>query len=1134
MKRKIISLMAMLCIFSIALTQTFVNSSTGNDLTGDGSQGNPYKTFHKGYIMTSSGGTLDLTGTFDWTDADETGDALYYGYTISKNLTLQGHGPGNTIVQSNAVSGISSDRRVFSITNNYTVHFNDLTLRHGKGQFFWSGTTPVYVKGGAIGSAYGSSHQVSIYLNNVLVSDNDGLYECAGVYSEGLLYAENCTFENNTGNSSQGIALQLEFSYTNNRKIINCTFFNNTSTSVGMATFVDRYGAHFMNCSFIENTNGIRAYAMYPNSAELQITNCILANNIGYDIYNSSGSANGVIIRNSIVEVENAGTAISYTNCLTGDQANLNLITPTTNGGDNSLTPYIALNTGSVAIDGGASGTFGSTYSGGPIDVPCTDQRNFYRSGGVDMGSYEFNGSGSPSVNPPTTQASEIVFSSVTYSGMTLNWTIGDGSARAVFIKLGSSGTATPIDDNAYTANTAFGNGTQIGTSGWYCIYNGTGNSVSITGLSEQTTFIVHVCEYNTDCSGNIISYQTASGSNNPNTQSTTEAPPIEDFETGDFTKFPWSFSGNDNWTIVSSGQYAGNYSAKSGPITHSQSTTMQVTLNILSSGNITFYRKISSEGSFDYLRFYIDGSNPGTWSGSLDWALQSYAVNAGIHTFKWTYSKDGSVSSGSDCAWVDDIIFPAFDNVLTWTGSVSSNWNTAANWNGNSVPTSAFNASVPFVSNAPVISDGSGALCNNLTVENGAILTIQSGGSLITGGAITNNGTIEVQKEISDGQWHLISSSITDATAATFMGDYLQTYDEASDSWPEVIDPATVLIPGKGYALWGVAKSTTHTFTGTPSTGNVSNSFTYTPGGNPDHYGFNLMGNPYPSSIDWDLLNESYGAVYYYDGTNYLSWNGVGAGSQYIPPMQGFMIAPGTAGSLDLNNSFRTHLGASNYYKSSNQNNSTLVLMAGNNSMQDELFINFNEDASTDFDLQFDAWKIITQEENIAQIFSIYDQKRLSIDQQPEFQTLPIGFFCSQSGEYVISIKDYNYEGVLYLEDLLTGTIHNLNEGTYSFSWDSSEAEHRFNLHFSPMGIQPITQLNPLTVYTSGNTLFINVSDDMQQMKVFVYDITGRIMTEQKLDSNYGEINMPWKTGIYLVTVISGNSIITEKVYLN
>ena len=135
----------------------------------------------------------------------------------------------------------------------------------------------------------------------------------------------------------------------------------------------------------------------------------------------------------------------------------------------------------------------------------------------------------------------------------------------------------------------------------------------------------------------------------------------LEDFETGDFSKFPWEHAGDARWTVASRDKYSGTYSAEAGAdkVEHNQSTTLLVTLDCLS-GNITFYRKVSSEKGSDYLKFYIDGVQKDKWSGREDWAQVSFGVTAGARTFEWTYSKDGSDSGGYDTVWIDDIEFPA------------------------------------------------------------------------------------------------------------------------------------------------------------------------------------------------------------------------------------------------------------------------------------------------------------------------------------------------------------------------------------------------------------------------------------------------------------------------------------------
>jgi hypothetical protein len=120
-----------------------------------------------------------------------------------------------------------------------------------------------------------------------------------------------------------------------------------------------------------------------------------------------------------------------------------------------------------------------------------------------------------------------------------------------------------------------------------------------------------------------------------------------------------FSFTGNQPWSIVSGVAYDGDKSMKSGAIGHSQSTTMSYTFTTQSSGDVTFYAKVSSEANYDKLTFFINNVSQGVWSGNIDWTLRTYPVAAGTHTLKWTYSKDGSAIGGLDAAWVDFIAVP-------------------------------------------------------------------------------------------------------------------------------------------------------------------------------------------------------------------------------------------------------------------------------------------------------------------------------------------------------------------------------------------------------------------------------------------------------------------------------------------
>jgi hypothetical protein len=133
-----------------------------------------------------------------------------------------------------------------------------------------------------------------------------------------------------------------------------------------------------------------------------------------------------------------------------------------------------------------------------------------------------------------------------------------------------------------------------------------------------------------------------------------------EDFESGDFSAYPWVMGGDAPWVIATTGVYEGAYAAISGDIGSSESSEMMVGLTVLEPGTLSFHYRVSSEAAYDFLKFYIDGQRKLEASGNVDWTMASFSVSPGSHTFRWTYEKDQSVSNGSDCAWVDYVTFPA------------------------------------------------------------------------------------------------------------------------------------------------------------------------------------------------------------------------------------------------------------------------------------------------------------------------------------------------------------------------------------------------------------------------------------------------------------------------------------------
>jgi hypothetical protein len=132
----------------------------------------------------------------------------------------------------------------------------------------------------------------------------------------------------------------------------------------------------------------------------------------------------------------------------------------------------------------------------------------------------------------------------------------------------------------------------------------------------------------------------------------------LENFESG-LVNFPWNFTGG-TWTLAA-GSYNGSTAAKSATISNSGSTSMSITMDVTQAGEISFWKKVSSEQNYDFLKFYINGTLKDQWSGIIDgWSQATYPVQAGTNMFRWEYMKDSGTASGSDCAWIDDISFPS------------------------------------------------------------------------------------------------------------------------------------------------------------------------------------------------------------------------------------------------------------------------------------------------------------------------------------------------------------------------------------------------------------------------------------------------------------------------------------------
>jgi hypothetical protein len=385
---------------------------------------------------------------------------------------------------------------------------------------------------------------------------------------------------------------------------------------------------------------------------------------------------------------------------------------------------------GTIAALGSAINTSGLNIS---VLNGCPNNYEATVTAVINCAGYSFTRNFTILLNAPT-----LAFGSVTIqdpSGNN-NGRLDPGETVTITMPLNNTGGSPSVSGSStmscttpgITVNTGTANFTAIATGGTAYL------SFSITASSGMSIGTVVSLEFNA----------TAGFYATNKTEATTVGIILENFETGNFNSYPWTFSGNANWTIDNTNSHEGTYSARSGYIGHNQSTTLQTIRVLTSGGNISFWYKVSSENNYDYLRFYVDGVQQGEWCGEVAWTQAIYALASGTRTLTWTYSKDVYVISGSDAAWIDDIVFPAstapggYNPPQNLTAS-SSNLSVLLNWQ---VPASGTPTGYKIYKNGGLLTTITSLTYTDLAVVNGTTYSYYVKAAY-TGGDSDATGTV-------------------------------------------------------------------------------------------------------------------------------------------------------------------------------------------------------------------------------------------------------------------------------------------------------------------------------------------------------------------------------------------------------
>ena len=294
-----------------------------------------------------------------------------------------------------------------------------------------------------------------------------------------------------------------------------------------------------------------------------------------------------------------------------------------------------------------------------------------------------------------------------------------------------------------------------------------------------------------------------------------------------------------------------------------------------------------------------------------------------------------------------------------TWSGSSSSDWNTTTNWYSGAVPdaNSTVYVTTDGGTNFPVISNGDAAgLANAMVIQAGASLTVEDANSLTLSNNTTTGFHIEstsagsgsfiadgafnatVQRHVPAGAWHQVASATDGANTSNFYDaandSWLTKHTESTDAWTYILNVDSALSRNQGFDYW-VTTARTVQFTGALTAADQTVPLDYS--GSGLHQGWNFLGNPFPSALDWDL--GSWGGnveatVYVWDETigasgDYAYWltgtPGSGTLSDGIIPMgQGFFVKSTSAGvNVTIPAAARVH-DNQGFYKSSDDSDPT------------------------------------------------------------------------------------------------------------------------------------------------------------------------------------------------------------------
>lgn len=545
-----------------------------------------------------------------------------------------------------------------------------------------------------------------------------------------------------------------------------------------------------------------------------------------------------------------------------------------------------------------------------------------------------------------------------------------------------------------------------------------------------------------------------------------------------------------------------------------------------------------------------------------------------------------------------------------TWTGTTSNSWNTSTNWSPSVVPASSdyllINSGLPQL-------DVDFTVSNNLTINSAGTLTINAGKTLITGGNLTlksdANGTasignsagiisgnITVERYIpaNGRRYRFLSSPVVGGTTLQWRDNagntsgrgiqitgstgtvdastnnaksafnYLETNTtgDINDAakWAS-IDGNTTLTNGKGYRVFvrgdrsislttlnADNNATTIWVNGTYPTGTISLPVNYTLGGGE---GWNLVGNPYPSAIDWNAssgwtktnLNDQI-AVYrpstnsyaYYTTTGNVSSN---AGSNIIGSSQAFWVKATDAPQLTCTEAVKTTSAPPTLLLKTTPTNQLKLKLTKDSSNIDETVIAFGEKYNDGFIETEDVCKLVNATVNISSVVGIEKYAAINFTSTNYTEkTIPLSVWGNTIGNYELALtqlEGFDANINIFLRDNYLNTFTAINENkqiNFTINNDSlSKGDNRFELLFK----NSTTNLDRLLVLNTSVSVYPNPASDLLNINISnagfknsslrIYNLEGQQILSTNMIGANAQLNiLSLSNGIYFVIITNEN----------